>query len=81
MGLANSENPMAPYSHFSVVPGGQLAEHESYGKLPAYFDRDQLYNLKDDPTEQNNLVNDEASQKIYKELKAELKKHLDEMPG
>jgi arylsulfatase A-like enzyme len=81
MGLANPDDPMAPYSHFSVIPGGQLAEHESYGKLPAYFDRNQLYNLKDDPTEQKNLADDEAYREIYKELKAELKKHLDEMPG
>jgi arylsulfatase A-like enzyme len=81
MKIVNKNDPMAPYSHFSTVPGGEAAEHESYGKVPSYFDLNQLYNIKDDPTEQNNLINDEASQVIYKELKAELKAHLAKLPG
>jgi arylsulfatase A-like enzyme len=81
MNIVNEDNPMAPYSHFSLVPGGEAAEHESYGIVPSYFDRDQLYNIKDDPTEQKNLVNDEASQDIYRELKNELKNHLAKLPG
>lgn len=81
MGIVNPENPMAPYSHFSVVPGGEQAEHESYGKLPGYFDRDQLYNLKEDPNEEENLVNKEEYQNILLELKAELEKYLLQLPG
>ncbi|MFA9391147.1 MAG: sulfatase [Prolixibacteraceae bacterium] len=81
MDVVNTDQPMAPYSHFSLVPGGESAEHESYGKLPAYFDQDQLYNLKVDPTEQKNLIKDPAHQAIYQELKAELEAHLAEMPG
>lgn len=81
MAIVNPDNPMAPYSHFSLVPGGEHAEHGSYGKLPAYFDQDQLYNLKDDPTEQMNLANDEAHKEIYEQLKQELKAHLAKMPG
>ena len=50
-----NEDPSAPFSHFSIIPGGQQAEHESYGKLPGYYDRDQLYNLKEDPGEMVNL--------------------------
>ncbi len=81
MMIVNEDNPLAPYSHFSLVPGGEQAENESYGKVPSYFDRDQLYNIKDDPKEQKNLVGDETHQKIYKELKSELKNHLSELPG
>ncbi|WP_075590953.1 sulfatase family protein [Labilibacter marinus] len=81
MGTVNLDNPMAPYSHFSLVPGGEQAEHASYGQLPGYFDMDQLYNLKEDPKEQNNLFNDPSSQQVLNELKAELKKHLASMPG
>ncbi|WP_020529894.1 sulfatase family protein [Flexithrix dorotheae] len=77
----NDSDPMTPYSHFSLIPGGQDAEHGSYGKVPHYFDRDQLYNLKEDPNEQINLINSEAHQKIFQELKAELTKHLSNMPG
>ncbi|GAB1855460.1 hypothetical protein MHTCC0001_02940 [Flavobacteriaceae bacterium MHTCC 0001] len=81
MDVVNQDNPMAPYSHFSIIPGGQSAENRSYGKLPAYFDRDQLYNLKDDPTEQKNLIDDEAHKEIYMALKKELEDHLSKLPG
>lgn len=81
MGIVNEDDHMAPFSHFSLVPGGQAAEHESYGKLPAYFDLDQLYNLKEDPKETVNLIDDKNYQEILKELKAELKAHLEKMPG
>lgn len=74
-------DPAAPFSHFSIIPGGQQAEHESYGKLPGYFDRDQLYNLKNDPKELVNLAKSKEHQAILSELKAELKAHLEKMPG
>ena len=63
------------------MPGGGEAEHESYGKLPGYFDADQLYNLKDDPGEMTNLASDSKHQKILEEMKMELQKYLDDLPG
>ena len=74
-------DPAAPFSHFSTVPGGEQAEHESYGKLPGYFDPDQLYNLANDPTEQNNLANNPEYAAKLDELKGELKNYLVELPG
>lgn len=71
----------APYSHFSTVPGGEQAEHEGYGKLPGYFDPDQLYNLKADPGETNNLAAHPEYAARLKELKVELKTYLSELPG
>lgn len=65
MRIANKDNPMAPYSFISLVPGGEQAEHQSEGKLPAYFKQDQLYNIKDEPAEQKNLAKDEAHKEIY----------------
>jgi len=81
MGIVNPDDPMAPYSHFSLVPGGEQAENESYGKVPSYFDKDQLYNIKKDPNELNNLVDDEKYRDVYLELKGLLEQHLSEMPG
>jgi arylsulfatase A len=74
-------DPEKPFSHLEVVPGGGEAEHESYGKLPGYFDADQLYNLKDDPGEMKNLANDTKHQQNLAEMKKELQKYLDNLPG
>ena len=76
-----NRDPKKPFSHLEVIPGGGSAEHGSYGKLPGYFDADQLYNLKDDSTEQKNLASNPEYQAILIEMKAELQKYLDELPG
>jgi arylsulfatase A len=76
-----NRDPEKPFSHLEVVPGGGEAEHESYGKLPGYFDADQLYNLKDDPGEMKNLANDTKHQQNLAEMKKELQKYLDNLPG
>jgi arylsulfatase A-like enzyme len=74
-------DPSAPFSHFSLVPGGEQAENESYGTRPGYFDADQLYNIKEDPGEMNNLADDpEYAEKIL-ELKKDLQEYLDDLPG
>jgi arylsulfatase A-like enzyme len=76
-----TEDPSSRFSHVSLIPGGGGAEHASYGKYAAYYDSLQLYNLADDPTEQHNLAsNPERSGKL-KQLQAELKRYLDDLPG
>ncbi len=42
---------------------------------------DQLYNLDVDPDELNNLAHDAQCQGILMQLKAELTKYLDDLPG
>ena len=76
-----NEDPAAPFSHFETIPGGGQAEHGSYGKKPAYFERDQLYDLSNDPEEKNNLADDPEYQDIMKELKKELRQMTDKLPG
>lgn len=76
-----NEDPSAPFSHFSVMPGGEVAEHESYGKLPAYFDPDQMYNLKVDPTEQKNLVGNPEYADLARSMREELTDYLADLPG
>jgi hypothetical protein len=66
-----NRDPAAPYSHFSTVPGGEQAEHESYGQRPGYFDPDQLYDLVNDPEERKNLASDPEQAGRLQELKME----------
>ena len=80
MAIVNRD-PEKPFSHLEVVPGGGHAENHSYGKKPGYFDPDQLYDLAADPGELNNLANIPDYKKILLELKAELQKYLDNLPG
>ncbi|MDX1284950.1 MAG: sulfatase-like hydrolase/transferase, partial [Draconibacterium sp.] len=76
-----NRDPTKPFSHLEVIPGGGSAEHGSYGKVPGYFDPDQLYNLKDDPEEKKNLANNPAYKYVLTEMKAELQKYIDDLPG
>ena len=80
MAIMNRE-PEKPFSHLEVVPGGGQAEHESYGKKPAYFEPDQLYDLKNDPGELNNLANDSAYADVLAHMKSILEGFIDELPG
>jgi len=74
-------DPMAPFSHVQLVPGGSDAEHMSITKYPAFHEADQLYNIKTDPNEQKNLANDPEYASKLRELKGELKSHLQNMRG
>jgi len=76
-----NRDPEKPYSHLEVVPGGGEAEHASYGKLPGYFDLNQLYNLEDDPGELRNLANEPGYESILLEMKKELEKYIVDLPG
>ncbi len=80
MNIVNRD-PEKPFSHLEIVPGGGAAENHSYGKLPGYFDADQLYNLKNDPGELKNLAHDPGHQEIVAEMKRELQKYIDRLPG
>jgi hypothetical protein len=80
MAIVNRD-PDKPFSHLEVVPGGGQAENGSYGKLPGYFDPDQLYDLELDPGEQKNLADDPNYQDILNEMRTELAGYLDDLPG
>lgn len=76
-----NRDPEKSFSHLEVVPGGGHAENHSYGKNPGYFDPDQLYDLAADPGEMTNLANSPEYEEILLDLKAELQKYLDDLPG
>jgi len=74
-------DPSAPFSHISLIPGGGGAEAASTGKYPGYYDADQLYDLSRDPGERKNLANDPAYAEKLHEMKGELIKYLEQLPG
>ena len=63
---------LAPFSHLSLIPGGNDAERVSMDGHPAYFEPDQLYDLRTDPNEQRNLYDDPA----YADHRVELRRLL-----
>ena len=56
--------------------GNALTHYKQY-----YYDPDQLYDLENDPVEQNNLANNPAYKEKLKEMKTLLSQHLTELPG
>ena len=76
-----TNDPSAPFSHISLIPGGGGAEAASTGKYSGYYDSDQLYDLSRDPGEQKNLAYDARYAEKLHEMKAELIKYLNQLPG
>ena len=80
-GKAISEDPTLPFGHLEMFPGGGGAEHATYGNKSGFFDLDQLYDLENDPQEENNLAKDEEYKNILEELKTEMSNYIKELPG
>ncbi|TWT84470.1 Choline-sulfatase [Planctomycetes bacterium CA13] len=74
-------DPTAPFSHLTAIPGGGHAESKSTGSYPAYFDRDQLYDLMKDPNEQNNLADAPEHRMKLEEMRHELSEIIETLPG
>jgi len=74
-------DPMAPFGHLVMIPGGELVESPAYNTMPSYSDPDQFYDLKNDPNETHNLINDPKYANKICELKEELCKQLAKLPG
>ena len=80
-GQAINLDPTLPYGHLELFPGGGGAERATFGKKPAFFDSDQLYNLDTDPEEQVNLAKDPNFAEKLAEMQKELQKYLRTLPG
>lgn len=80
-GSAISHDHTLPFGHLEMIPGGGGAEHAVFGKKPGFFDADQLYDLRNDPTEEHNLANDPDYQLKLQEMKAELRNYTVAVPG
>lgn len=78
---AISNDPNAPYGQLEMVPGGGGAEHNAYVNHPNFSDPDQLYDLKNDPEEKHNLINNPKYADKLKMLKGELQVYIKSLPG
>ncbi len=61
--------------------GGNNNELAALRTQPAYFDRDQLYSLRDDPHEQHNLAAEPQHAATLAAMKRELQRALARLPG
>lgn len=80
-GKAVNFDPAKPYGHLEMFPGGGDAEKATYGKKSGFFDPDQLYDLESDPEEENNLAENPEYEQILLQMKEEMQKYLDDLPG
>ena len=77
----HNDDPTKGFSHVSAIPGGGNAELMSIKRYKHYFDTDQLYDLRNDGKEQNNVVNSPEYKAKLEIMQAELKKYLETLPG
>ena len=76
-----TNDPMAPFGHLVMVPGGEMPDNHAMKLIPNYSDMDQLYDLKNDPQEKHNLINDPKYKELIEELKKELRDQIEKLPG
>ncbi len=77
----NNTDPTKAYGHVQLIPGGGDAEYKATLRYKSYTEKNQLYDLTKDPTEQNNLFGKPGYEKITKQLQGELISHLNDLPG
>jgi arylsulfatase A-like enzyme len=63
-----------------AIDGSKEVRYNSDKMFPGYFDRDQLYNLTEDPLEQRNLAGDPQYKAKLDEMKQRLREHLKPLP-
>ncbi|MEM9251128.1 MAG: sulfatase-like hydrolase/transferase [Planctomycetota bacterium] len=77
-------DPDARYYQMGMAPGGHRFERGQRNPDAAwfdnYFDADQLYHLKTDPLEGDNLADDPAHAAKLAEMQAELRSYLERLP-
>ncbi|MBK3517526.1 sulfatase family protein [Carboxylicivirga marina] len=79
--LAVNGNPDDPFTHICDRPAGRGGESPALAYYPNYYDADQLYNLEEDPHEQNNLAKNPQYALKLEELKNVLIQELKDKPG
>jgi arylsulfatase A-like enzyme len=74
-------NPAQPYTHLADRPGGRGSEGPAMKSYPNYYDRDQLYNIRTDPFERNNLYRDKEHKDHLQTMRQLLRKAVAKVPG
>jgi hypothetical protein len=76
-----TEDPMAPFSHMLMKPGGADVDRWAIKGDPNYVDVDQLDNVNSDPYERDNLYANPDYATVRDELRAALTQQLEKLPG
>jgi arylsulfatase A-like enzyme len=77
----------APYFQLGMQPGGfaferwQLKDPEGTPWAPSYFDRDQLFHIRQDPTETTNLAANPEFRARLEKMQKLLITYLNDLPG
>jgi len=75
------KNPPQPYTHLADRPGGRGSERPAIRFYPNYYDRDQLYNIREDPLERGNLYDDEEQKERVQEMRNLMREAVSRVPG
>ncbi len=75
------KNPPQPYTHLADRPGGRGSEGPAIRFYPNYYDRDQLYNIREDPLERGNLYDDEEQKERVQEMRNLMREAVSRVPG
>jgi len=75
------KSPPQPYTHLADRPGGRGSEGPAIRFYANYYDRDQLYNVRKDPLERENLYDDEAQRERVQEMRNLLSEAVSRVPG
>ena len=78
---AHTFDPLQPFGQLMAIPGGHDAEQGAIGAYRHYHDPDQLYNLTNDPGEQQNLFGRKGLEKSVDQFRLLMQSHLDRLPG
>lgn len=75
------KNPDQPYTHLADRPGGRGSEGPAKDFYPNYYDRDQLYNVRQDPLERRNLFSDPRQHARAHAMRKLLRDSVAKVPG
>jgi hypothetical protein len=73
--------PPKPYTHLADRPGGRGSEGPAMKFYPNYYDRDQLYNVREDPLERENLYQDGRPKTRVEAMRRLLREAVGNVPG
>ncbi len=74
-------NPPKPYTHLADRPGGRGSESPAINFYPNYYDKDQLYDIRNDPLERVNFCQDDAQKVRLTRMREILRSDLINVPG
>lgn len=74
-------NPPKPYTHLADRPGGRGSEGPAMKFYPNYYDRDQLYNVREDPLERKNLYQAPQQKTRVEVMRRLLREAVSDVPG